>query len=91
MHKRGFSRKIVIQVEVSVDLLVSVQKPQLQWYYSLLNTDILWSTCVSLCFCSGSVTFTEFDPTTLDNRMEAGEPSAAVCFILKLVMNFFFF
>jgi len=30
MHKRGFSRKVVIQVEVSVDLLLGVQKPQLQ-------------------------------------------------------------
>lgn len=79
MHKRGFSRKIVIQVEVGVDLLVSVQKPQLQWYYSLLNTDVLRSTRVSLCFCSGSVTLTEFDPTTLENRMEAEESLICCC------------
>lgn len=79
MHKRGFSRKIVIQVEVSVDLPVGVRKPQLQWYCSLLNTDVLWSAHVSLCFCSGSVIFIDFYPSTLDNRMEAGESLVCCC------------
>lgn len=75
---RDFSRKVAIQLEVSVDLLVGVQKPWLQWYCWLLSTDILWSTCV-LCFCSGSVTFIRFDPSALDNKMEAGESLICCC------------
>lgn len=62
-----------------MDLLVVVQKPWLRWYCWLLSTEILWSTCVSLCFCSGSVTFTEFYPSALDNSMEAGESLICCC------------
>lgn len=47
MYKRSFSRKTFFQVQVSVDLLVGVRKPQLYLYCSLLNSGIFSKACFS--------------------------------------------
>lgn len=49
MHKRGFSRKTVIQVEISVGVL----KPQLQWcrivvFWILTSFEVHLSPCASV-------------------------------------------
>lgn len=71
MYKRGFSRKTFFQVQVSVDLLVGMHKPQLYLYCSLLNSGIFSRACLSASV-QNLWLLVKLATSILHSKMEAG-------------------